>query len=228
MNFAELKARAAELAAQVGYEETNPQPDWSDLINRALVTFSWEAEYNVSEATITTVANQAEYQISSDVNWKRVTDVIYNNQYVLELTDENTIRRLNPNWLIEPSSIPTHYFLVTPNTVRFYPVPLTGSISIKIRGVKADTLLVNDTDTVDVAVIYHEAIALLAAWLHAKRFAQGEDLQRVSAYYSEAMEYAKNCRLFLAEQSQAALQVRSNVPRVERISLNSSPFTRRF
>lgn len=205
MIYADLKLRAAVLAAQEGWDKTNPQPDWGKLINRALAQFSWEAEYQTGNVTLQTVAAQAEYPLPAP-DWKRVTDVVYATNTALLLTDEPTVRRLNPAWLATPATIPVYYWLSTPNTLRLHPIPNTSGINVVVRGNRADTPLVADTDAPHCPETFCEGIALLAAWIHAKQYVENADAGKLKAYYDESMKYADDCRLYLAEQTAPTFQ----------------------
>ena len=222
MNFLDLKIRATQLAKKSGYDDVQPQPDWTKLVNRALYLFSWAAEYQYGSYTFVTVIGQAEYNLPTPSDWIRVTDVAYNTTSNLTLTDETLLRRQNPLWHIAPNNTPENYFISNPNTLRLYPVPAVAGITVNVRGIKTDTALVLDTDVPDCPDPFHEGICLLAAWLHAKSFAKAEDAAMIQAYHTEAMDYAGKCQLYLAQQSTPVLQryVRRSLP--ERMSLGWS------
>lgn len=219
MNFGQLKTRAAQLAALNGWDDVQPQPDWASLVNRALYLFSWNAEYASGTYTFTTIANQAEYNLPTPSDWVRVTDVARGNTASLELTDENILRRENDLWHVAPAATPDRYYISSPNTIRLYPTPAASGMTISLRGIRTDNALSADADLPDCPEPFHEGIALLAAWLHCKTFAQGDDLAKVEAYHTEAFAYAEDCKLYLAQQSTPVLQrfVRRSAP--ERLSL---------
>lgn len=219
MNFGQLKARAAILCKLDGYTEVSPAPDWAALVNRALYLFSWNAEYQMGNYSFVTVLGQAEYTLPTPSDWIRVTDVAYNSTTPLELTDETLLRRENELWHVAANSTPSRYYISNPNTIRLYPPPSAAGVTVSIRGIRTDAALVNETDTPNCPEPFQEGIALLAAWLHAKSYARGEAAAVVANYHAEAMAYASDCRLYLAQQSTPVLQrfVRRSAP--ERLSL---------
>lgn len=212
MNYNDLKLRAATLAAQSGFREINPAPDWGSLINKALLDFSWRAEYCIGEQTVNTIQGTNEYALTTPPDWKRITDIVYNNTNGLTLTDENQLRRNDPAWLIAPNSPPQYFYVVRPNVVRVHPTPDSSSLPLRIRGIKADVALVNATDTPACPDTYSEGIALLACWHWCKLFAEADDEARVQGFYTEAYKYADDLKQYLAEQSAPCFQRKVKVP----------------
>lgn len=216
MNFSELKRRAEQLCKLEGWTEVSPAPDWGDLVNIGLHRFSWEAEYITSNYSFSSVANQSDYALPAP-DWVRVTDVLLG-QKVLWLTDENILRAENPSWLLTPASNPERYYVSTTNTLRLYPSPSSVQ-TVQVRGIRVDTPLVNETDAPKCPLIFHEAVALLAAWEHGKMYAQGEAMQRIANYRQEAMQLANDCHSYQSELSSTVLRRRVGGGRTPKLGL---------
>lgn len=220
MNYGQLKLRASRLAKLDGWDHAQPQTDWAVNVNRALYLFSWHAEYLYASYSFVTVAGQAEYPLPNPSDWIRVTDVAYNGAQSLDLTDENILRGDNKLWHLAPNSSPTRFFITSPNVLRLYPPPATAGIAVALRGLRADTALVLDTDTPGCPEPFHEGIVLLAAWLHAKTFVRTpEDVAIVASYYKEAMLHAAECQSYLGKQASPVIQRYVRREPAERLTL---------
>jgi hypothetical protein len=221
VNFGALKVRAASLARLAGYEEVQPAPDWATIVNQALAEFSWEAEYCTGTATVTLVADTPTYTVAvgSGGEWKRFTDAVLGAGTRLYLTDENLLRRENPNWILAPAGDPSRFWVVSPGLVQFYPTPSSSGGVVTLRGRRADTPLSADTDAPTCAAVFHEGIALDAAWRVCKQFGDAAVQQRAAGYLAESKAYLDRLQETEGEEEAVALQRRVARATPERIAL---------
>lgn len=217
MNFGQLKARLITFCKLEGWSETSPPPDWSALINQAVYEFSWRSEYNLTTATLTTVAGQAEYQLPNEP-WKRISLALIGSS-PLRITDENTLSRERPTWLVDPNGTPDRIWNTDPQTVRLYPTPSSNGLTITVRGVQAAPKLVAETDSPLCPEHYHEGIALFAAYQHGKSFAREDAAAAVTNYLNQAKSYIDDLRGYLSEETAAVFQRRVRRDVTQRLPL---------
>ena len=204
MTFSELRERTRALCWVGGWSEVQPPPNWALLVRQGHRTFFWEAQVLTNEDTFTTVADTAEYKLTAPPDWIALTDVIYDGKAPLVASSEASIRRMDPLWLKTPSSTPLYWWITEPNTIRLWPAPITSNVVISVRGYRMDDDLVDDMDVPSCPDIYHEAIALFAAWHHGKLYSRGEDRIILENYLAEARAIVERCREYFASNDSTA------------------------
>lgn len=209
VNFADLRQRAAFLAMQVGWSDTAPQPDWSDLVNRALVDFSWETEYNEEEITFASVANQPVYTVPTPY-FKTVKDVAYATETtaprLLRRTSETDERKTDPLWFTRVAATPVRYLIVMPNVIRLVDMASNSGDTVTMRGTRVAPALENDSDLPGFPDTWHEAIALRAAILHCEPWAAGDALARVQNYVQQVGAMSGACKIYLSGERYSRIQ----------------------
>lgn len=219
MNFEELRARTQALCWAAGWADVQPPPNWGLLVREGHRKFFWEAQCLTSDQTLTTVVDQEEYSLTAPPDWVLVTEVLYGTTSWLMQTTEVEIARYEPLWTQTSSSTPTHWWVTDTNKIRVYPAPDTAGVTMYVHGVRLDTDLSSNTDAPSCPAIFHEAIALFAAWYHGKVYARGEDFQVLNGYYKEAMELVGRLREFVGGQDLAAFTRNVAPRRVPYVSL---------
>lgn len=204
MTFAELRERARALCWPAGWSEIQPAPNWAMLVREGHRLFFWEAQVLTSDQTLTTATGQAEYVLTTPPDWVLVTDVLYGATDSLQQVTEAALRRHDPLWTKAANARPVYWWMSEPNTIRLYPAPATSGDTIYVHGVRLDTDLVADSDTPSCPAVFHEGIALFAAWHHGKLYARGEDRAILEVYLEEARAYVARCQEYFASQDTAA------------------------
>lgn len=197
--FTELQDMAADYAEVWGFANTKRPPVWATLVNEAYSEICFEAELiRGPSVTFPTVDNQPEYDllaVAGDYGgaWKSVQDVYYNGTYIGPI-DEALLRRQDPTWLTTTKGTPVGWMMPRPNTLRLFPAP-DSVVNVEVWGIRAPEKLALGTDVPVFSAIYHNAIAIRAAWLHANRFAKGDDhykmLAQKDAMYREILNKLK-------------------------------------
>jgi hypothetical protein len=221
MDFDALRLETQNLLKFGGWFDVGSPVDLAGLVNEALRLWSWQAEYKTGQATFTTAAGTAEYTLSNPPDWKIVKDVYYGTTARLARTSEDLVRMEDPLYRVVPNGTPDRFWMPLPNVVRLYPTPATSGTTVTVYGIRADADLANPTDTPGCPAHYHRAVARLAAFLHAERYAQGEEKERIRVWYEEAMAQALDCQLWMASQNQVALQRRVRQRSPGRLNLTS-------
>lgn len=184
MTFAELQDECEDHLRLWGFLNTSPTPDSGKLVNRAYKEMVWEAESHKTTYSTVTVLDQAEYTLPTP-EFKTILDVIYNGDKRLYPINESNLRQEDPQWLIRDSSTPVYYWLTGNKTLRLYPPPDTADVTLEIYGTRAPADLIADTDVPDLPYVYHEYIALGAAYKHVRKFAKGDSRDKMNDYFSE-------------------------------------------
>lgn len=196
MTYIELRELAEELCRIWGYNNSPNKPNWGKLVNQGYRDLAWDADAIKGPSyTFTTTANQAEYVLTSVVSgnardWKTLLDVLHDGNKV-EFTDEAVVRRDYPTWLTAASSKPRVCWMPRSNVLRFHPKPDTSSVTVTIYGIQAPVELSLDGDTPVIPVRYHEAIAVRAAYLQAKKYAKGDATDVLFKRLEEYNNYLK-------------------------------------
>lgn len=180
MDFTALQARLTYLLSYEGWADDNPAPDTAALINRGLVDFAWDTEYNRAEYQFNTVINQAEYTIPAP-DFRAISDVAYGTSSILTKTSEGALRQEDPLWFVREAGVPADYLIVRPNVIRLHPKPV-AEVEITVRGTRNPAALSGGTDTPACPETFHEAIALRAAVLYGEAHATGDALKRILSY----------------------------------------------
>lgn len=175
MTFAQLKARAAVLAKLEGWSEVSPSPDWASLTNRAYEMWSWDSECLIGSETLTSAPNTAEYSLTN--SYKNLLDVTFGASGLFRSVEEFE-RNLSPTWRTQTAATPLRWVLSGFNKLTLIPPP-NSAATITVRGASLPPALAAETDIPQVPSLYHEAIALKAAYLHGMVYAQGESMGRL-------------------------------------------------
>ena len=177
MNFQQIKARTQVLLSLENWTDVSPVPDVATLVNRAYEMFCWDSEIVVSSETLNSVINQSEYTLTT--NFKAILDVSFS-AVGLRRSEENYERYLSANWQATAGT-PVRYVRTSINRIAL--IPRANAVaSIVARGISIPSALINETDVPTIPSIYHEAIALKAAILHAQIYAKNDSMQRLNLF----------------------------------------------
>lgn len=187
MDFVELREETLEHCRLWGFDKTSPPPDTSRLVNRAYREMVWEAESRRSTLTLSTVADQAEYTLTSP-DWKTILDVLHDGTPVYPINESN-LRMEDREWLDRDSATPRYYWIINNNILRFYPTPDTADLVITVYGTRAPAELSSDTDEPAIPVAYHEGIPLGAAYKHIRKYAKAQSRDAMKDMYDEYQSY---------------------------------------
>lgn len=213
MNFQDLKQRAAFLAQQAGSDKIAPQPDWGPLVNRGVVDFSWDTEYNQEDLTFTSVLNQSNYTLDSGATprlYKTISRMAYGTntttpQTIVE-TSAADMDKADPLWWQRPAGQPVWWMFTEPNVLRIVPPPINSGDTIAISGTREAAALVNETDVPGFPATWHEAVALRAAVLHCEVWAKDDGAAKVQLYREQYGGMVRACELYLAGNRYSRLQ----------------------
>lgn len=219
MTYSELQSLAQELAEIWGYSETQTPPHWPHLVNFAYNEIVWHTESRKERFTFPSAANTAIYVLNSGIltpaytqDVKRVIDVYYGNG-LLRPVDEGVLRRDVPLYHLTPAGLPTAWYVVGPNRIRLYPTPATSNVVVTIYCVVCPPLLVqaNDVPTY-IPEVHHQAIAVRAAYLHARKYAKGEALTQLTLLDTEYQEHVRAIRQLLESEYGNLMNYRAHIP----------------
>lgn len=206
MTFEELRALTEDLLRLGNWLEVAGPVSSALLVNQALDEWSADAEYATGEITITSVAQQSEYSLTTPPDWVLIRDAYWGTDTNLCITSEDEMRRRDPMYRQAPASTPGYIWIVRPNVVRLFPKPTGAGTTVTLYGVRCDAPLVNSTDSPTCPRRFHRYIAYLAAFLHADRYATGDDRATIDGWYQQSKKQAKELRLELGEQNMPVLQ----------------------
>lgn len=192
MTFGEIRTRAAALAELGGFTSAANAPDWGRLVNLAYEEFVIQTGCNREEDTETTVASQALYTLTGPT-WGTIDD-LYVDGEALHLTSEEDVRRRDPLWLEADAGTPLYYWMPRARTLRLHPKPDTGSLVIRLYGVRALDDLVHDDDVPGIEYLDHESLAQRAAWLAQEPWARGEEMQALQVRVDEYLTQLRRRR----------------------------------
>lgn len=191
-----------------GWSNSEVPPDPAYLVNWGMMEFIIETNYNQTKALIQTVANQAEYQMISDLpdfppgyplgplkwlSWN--DDALYNinplqrgqGQPIYQWTEEK-LREYDRMYSDCPASTPFSWYVSNDQTIGLYPPPATSGIYIQFSGNRELPPLVNADDTFPWMDQFTEAVCLYGAIHHGKPIARGEELQTLGRYMKDAAD----------------------------------------
>ena len=187
------------LTALEGWSSSIPAPDYPIMVNEGWRQFSFDAELIIAKQTIAAVNGQSEYAL---LGVKRILDVSYNALPLLRSTEEYE-RFANPFWQTTTGT-PLRFVMTGLNAAALVPAPAgTQNIIFRCIAIGADMVLPTDLPgqvsgatpagqvTATIPTGIHEAIALKAALLFAKAYAQGEAAARVNAWQMEYEKYVQ-------------------------------------
>lgn len=174
------------------------------LVREGHRRFFWEAQVLTADATVITVAGQGEYELPTPPDWVLLTDVIYNERNPLQQVTEAALRRYDPLWTQSGNATPQFWWMSEPTKLRVYQPPANDGDTIAVHGIRLDDDLEADDDVPACPAIFHEGIALFAAWHHGKLYARGEDRAVLEVYLEEARDYVARCQEYFAAQDTAA------------------------
>jgi hypothetical protein len=192
--------RAAFLAAQTGFTDTVIDPEWTSLINAAYLDFAWETEFNQEEVSLFSVANQAEYSLDTareNRYFKFIKDVSYGVSASLWESSEVEESRADPLWYTRGMGTPSRYLVARPNILRLLPKPAQGHDLIIVRGIREPRILTDDGQEPAFPGVWHEALALKAAWDYTKAWVGAADAERVSSYLGQYKRMVTECKDYL-------------------------------
>jgi hypothetical protein len=173
VTFVELREEAQDLSEVWGYSNAPRAPDWFSLINQAYKDYCWATEcVRGPYVDVATVSGTSEYTLTTP-DWKIVNDVYYNGA-ALKRINEESLRRVNTDWLYAANGTPTGFWMPRKNVLRVYPPP-NAVQTLRIWGVRGPTALSADADTPSIPDTYHSALPLRAAWLHARKYAKSPE-----------------------------------------------------
>lgn len=218
MTFQEMQDRAAEMAEMGRYNNTSRPPIWTDLINTAYVEFVWETECYRAQDTFDTVADQAEYPLTKPY-WKFVTRCIYGTDSALEKTTEAELDILDPLWLIRDSGTPQFWLWVRPNVLRLWPTPDTADVTVTFTGVRAPNRMTDPNGYPLVQDVYHETICQRAFDLAAKRWATGEELEKLVKTEREYLDWLRSGAANVTQNIFLKARRRRPIPAADRVCL---------
>lgn len=184
MNYTQLQARATLLASFEGWTDSSPSPVWGDLVNQAYQQYCWDTECTIGFEDVTTVKDQAEYAFTG--NFKEITDCYYDTASAktpLIKTSWRFERQLCPGWYYAASGVPSRFMFMATNTLRLAPAPATAALTVRALGVKMPAALSEGSDTPPFPSVFHEAIALYAAWIQGKTFSAQDRRDKMLAEY---------------------------------------------
>lgn len=178
-----------------GWSEVSPSPDYASLANRAWEMFAFDSECFVTVEAVLTVIGQAEYPL---VNfYKNLLDVSIGVNGLLR-SDELFERNLNPGWRVQTNGSPLRWVLSGFNKLTIVPPPALVT-TVFVRGAAYGAALAVDTDVPGCPTVYHEAIAIKAAILHAEIYATGEAMARLERLAGLYAQMVGQCRLALLQ-----------------------------
>jgi hypothetical protein len=185
MTFADLKDKTAEYLSFGNYSDVQPSPNLAVLVNEAYREIATESEFNWEATSFATVAGTAEYTLTNPPDWIRITDVLWGTSTVLYQADPIQVRRYDPLWTQAANAQSMYWWVPKPNVIRLY-APPSSVVTINVYGSRDPTAFTADTDVPGFPIRYHEAIPLRAAWLHLKKVATGEEMERAKMYLTES------------------------------------------
>lgn len=248
MNFVELRELADELCEIWGYSNTLRAPDWYKLVNAGYKDICIETDIiRGPEIMFQTVAHQREYVIGgpdsvsyflttpgaenqSSTIWpdlkgtlntqdiKSFLDVMTTTGGRIYPQDEALIRRTDPMWLWAGNGQPSKIWSPRPNVVALHTVP-DAVYTIMLYCVMGPPLLSTDNDIPKFWDAYHHAIAIRAAYLHARKYAKGEAREILAARDSEYQEIVSKIKQLQMEDSGMDATRYVEAPEPERIFL---------
>jgi hypothetical protein len=196
VNYTQLQARATLFCQLEGWTDISVAPDFSDLINRAWYQFSWDAECVIVEEDVTTAVSTLAYTLTNKV--KRILDVVYDTAStkspVLHSTEDYE-RNLRADWRYQASGVPVRFTFNQFNTIALIPPPSAIKV-VRVREMVQGTAFTTGTDVPPIPDYFHEAIALYAAVLQGKVYAQGEAAQRLASYEAQYRAYVEECKSY--------------------------------
>jgi len=202
MQFDEIRSRIEVLCKLAGWSNEDPLPNYAFLANEGLRLFTQEAQHNVEDVTITTVANQVAYAVSDSTDsrgWVEMfDDAAYGTTASLYQTTRANLRSDNRLWRQAAAGTPQAWYWASASTIGLYPKPSASGTSVYFQGVRHEPILDADSDTPLCDEVFHEGICLFGAWHFGKLYARGESRQIAEAYRVEAVVYADRCKASLA------------------------------
>lgn len=177
------------MCALEAWSDTTIAPDFATLVNRAWFQFSWDAQTQVLEETVTTVVGQTSYVLTGQI--KQLLDVVYDTtgaKSAMLHSSERYERNYRADWRVQPNGVSLRYTFQNFNTITLVPPP-SAIVTVAVRYIGQGAAFVNPTDIPPIPDYYHEAIALYAAILQGEVYAQGEAEQRLAAYQARYEKY---------------------------------------
>lgn len=217
MDFLQIRDRIDALITLGGWSNAIPQPDLAQLANDGLRLFTRQAKQNCETLLITTVADQADYDITDPDDprdWLSFfDDALYNSNLAsgaswLQQTTRDNLRIMDRTWRNAPSGTPIYWYWANPTTIGLYSPPSVSDVEITFYGPRHEPVLVSDSQEPLFNEDFHEGICLFGAWLYGKLYARGEERSVAEGYYTEAMVYVASCKQSMAAQEAALVQRR--------------------
>lgn len=209
MDFTALQARAALLASLEGWTDVSPAPTWSTLANQGWYQFSWDSELITTSQNVNTVSGTLSYTLTGHI--KRILDVVYDTASTkspVVHSSEDYERYLRADWRVQTSGTPVRFTFAPFNTISLVPPPDAVKV-VSVRAIVQGSAMTAGTDQPGVVGglgnaipdIFHEAVAIYAAYIHGKVYAQGPSRSRLDdmltdykGFVAEAMGYAEMIR----------------------------------
>lgn len=207
--YEQMQARVNQLLTLGGWSNSLTPPDLGFLTNFGVSQFIQETQTNQRQFTISTVANQAEYSLLSDLpnfptaqypltDLKYYTvndDALYSfnsaapgSSWYLPQTTRQRLRQNNVQYRDVPPAVPTWWYQANDQSLGLYPPPSTSGTLILFSGNREMEQLQEAEDTLPWHDKYVEAVALYGAVYHGKTIARGEELKTLSRYINEATD----------------------------------------
>lgn len=208
ISYEDMQARVDQLLKVGGWSNSQTPPDLGFLVNFGVGQFVQETQTNQQQGVISTVADQAEYSLISDLpnfppgfpignkKWYTVNDdalYSYNpaapgSSWYLPQTTRQRLRQNNVEYRDIPPSVPQWWYQANDQSVGLYPPPSTSGTLILFSGNREMEQLQEVDDTLPWHDKYVEAVALYGAVYHGKTIARGEELKTLSRYMNEAKD----------------------------------------
>lgn len=206
LNYSDMQQRVNQLLTVGGWTNSLTPPDLGFLVNFGVGQFVQETQTNQQQGVISTVANQAEYSLISDLDnfppgfplgprkWYTVNDdalYSYNpaaagSSWYLPQTTRQRLRQNNVQYRDIPSAVPTFWYQANDQSIGLYPPPSTSGTLILFSGNREMEQLQEADDTLPWHDKYVEAACLYGAVFHGKTIARGEEIRTLSRYTNEA------------------------------------------
>jgi len=126
-----------------------------DWLNEGQKQFCLFSNWLKGTVEIITSVGQREYNLSDKI--LKTEYVTYDNRK-LSVIDIYELSLINPEWMTAKSGTPAYYYFPRKKVLGVYPPPDTANKTIRVMGIVAPDVLINDIDEPQIASEYHDSL----------------------------------------------------------------------